>query len=515
MIITVDALRADRVSWAGYPRALTPRLSELTRSGLVFTRAYTPCADTRYSIPPLMSGQPLHRLPLDWRGRYLILDEKTAGEGTGTIFERLQRQGYQTRAMTGELMVDGMWYGLERGLDQLSGDPRVSLRSRSSARLTRGAQAQLQSWARRSANRPWALWLHYIDPHEPYLPHDKHHFGDQALDRYDGEIASTDEHIGRLLDELERLGLQERTIIVLSADHGEEFGEHGRQFHGKQLYDESVRVPFVISVPGAPQVTVDQPVSTLDMVDTLTELIGLPAGETRAPRSHAGRLRGERGPARQPVMTYRVHNTRPQLLGLSLVEWPHKLIYEPQTRRGTLFHLERDPEEREALNERAPLRYEALIRRAKREVQRFRRGIFESLYARHVRRPSPPPKGGAHITNGVTMISRSSSLERVGERALYSVSVELYVSAPVTDRLRFKVQWRGSSGEVSKTLPMEPLAGLYPPSSWRVGELITLESLERLSALDAQQAELIIERSGAQPLTFPVPQRLERAPSPR
>lgn len=505
LIITIDALRADHVGWMNYHRDTTPNLKTLTRSGLVFTRAYTPCADTRYSIPPLMSGQPLPSLPLDWRGRYLVLDprgEVTQG-GEGSIFKRLRRQGYQTAALTGELMVDGMWYGLERDLDRLYGDPKVTLRGRSSARLTREARKQLRAWASSRGAAPWGLWLHYIDPHEPYLEHSKHRFGPKPIDRYDGEIASTDEQIGALLEELKRLGMSERTLIVLSADHGEEFEEHGRRFHGKQLYDESTRVPLVISVPGAPQVEVTEPISTLDMVETVAELMGLTAGLQRHERSHAGRLRGEPAPPLRPVITYRVHNTRPQLLGLSIIEWPYKLIYELSGRRGQLFHLVSDPGERSELSAQEPERFSTLLTRARREVKRFQSGLFESLYARQVRRPAQPPRGGEVVSSNLTLVERSAGLERLGGRALYSARASFYVHGQV-EALRFKTRWRSASGEVSRTLPMEPLAGLYPTSAWREGELITVESFERLLEREAHSAELLIERPGSPTITLPI-----------
>jgi len=501
LFITIDALRADHVGWAGYHRPTTPQLDPLARAGLVFERAYTPCADTRYSVPPLMSGLPLPELSLDWRGRYLVMTPPAA-PSRATLFERLRAVGYASVGVTGELLTEGMWYGLERGFDQLIGDPQVQLRRRSSARLTELVTQQLKAWERRSDERPWALWAHYIDPHEPYLKRADYPFGERPLDRYDAEIAATDAQIGRLLATLKALGERERTLIVISADHGEEFGEHGRRFHGKQLFDESVRVPLLIHVPGAASVSVPEPVSTLDLVETLAELMGLAPGP-RSARSHAQRLSGGPAPRQEPVITYRVHNQKPQLLGLSIASGEHKLLYHGQRGLTQLYSVT-DGESSE-LSEREPALYRKLSSLARAEARRFKSGLFKQLYERHVT-PLSAAQQRSSLTSsrplgrGLQLVALKAERVRVGQRTLKQLKAQVLVTAQPEAGLRFKARWSGREGLKPKVIPIEALGGLYPPTRWRAGELVELISAERIPDELSLRAELIIEQRGTKPL---------------
>ena len=123
------------------------------------------------------------------------------------------------------------------------------------------------------------LWLHFFDPHAPYLVHPglSEAFGVETdLQRYDGEIAYTDLHVGRLLEALRASPDWNETVVVIVADHGEEFGEHGHFGHGYSLHEECVRVPLIVRVPGLAPQRVAEPVPTIDLVPTLLELTNTP-----------------------------------------------------------------------------------------------------------------------------------------------------------------------------------------------------------------------------------------------
>jgi HEAT repeat protein len=117
-------------------------------------------------------------------------------------------------------------------------------------------------------------WVHFFGPHEPYTPHDGFSFGDRPVDIYDGEIAYADAEIGRLVDAIKKQ--RPEAIIVVTADHGEEFGEHGGAYHGTTLYDEQVRVPLIVYVPHQTPRRVHPPVSLVDVAPTLLTLVGRP-----------------------------------------------------------------------------------------------------------------------------------------------------------------------------------------------------------------------------------------------
>ena len=119
------------------------------------------------------------------------------------------------------------------------------------------------------------MWVHFFEPHEPYETHPGIAFGDTALDRYDGEIAYVDRALGRLLAYIHRT--RPRAIVAITADHGEEFGDHGGRYHGTSVYEEQVRVPLVVVGPGVRAgASVDEPVQTIDLVPTVLSALGIP-----------------------------------------------------------------------------------------------------------------------------------------------------------------------------------------------------------------------------------------------
>jgi arylsulfatase A-like enzyme len=155
---------------------------------------------------------------------------------------------------------------------------------------------------------PWLLWLHYFDPHAPYLLHPGISTGfgtDSDADRYDGEIAYTDRHVGRLLEELAASPLSANTIVVIVADHGEEFGEHGNFGHGYALYEECVRVPLIVHAPGIAPRRVSDPVPTIDLLPTLLELCRVEARDDVEGRTILPLLRGETLPAQESLSEVR------------------------------------------------------------------------------------------------------------------------------------------------------------------------------------------------------------------
>src|SRR5690606_37393952 len=169
--------------------------------------------------------------------------------------ERLAKAGVYT------ISVQGHWYfdtntGLGRGFDVLDmsaapedrqgeGDKTVNSHLLSDAAIRHLQEPQL-------ADKPFFLWVHYLDPHAEYVPHEQFSFGSESRDLYDGEIAFTDHHVGRVLTALQQSPYADNTIIIVASDHGEAFGEHGMLRHGFELWEAIVRVPFLVYVPGQP-----------------------------------------------------------------------------------------------------------------------------------------------------------------------------------------------------------------------------------------------------------------------
>ncbi|MCC6213539.1 MAG: sulfatase-like hydrolase/transferase [Polyangiaceae bacterium] len=277
LLLTVDTLRWD-LGYAGNPRPVSPNLDRLAARSIVFEKAYALASYTSKSLAPMLIGKYGSETHRGWSHFNVYGREDTF------VQERLQRAGIRT------VSVQAHWYfkentGLGRGFDvlDLSASPRQLQqegdRSVVSDRVTDAAIAQLGK--PENTGRRFFAWVHYLDPHAEYVESPRHDFGDAERDKYDSEVAFTDEHVGRLLDFLEKQGLLEETIIIVTSDHGEAFGEHGMIRHGFEVWEELVRVPFFVFVPGLTAKKISVRRSQIDLVPTLLEIFGVarPSGE--------------------------------------------------------------------------------------------------------------------------------------------------------------------------------------------------------------------------------------------
>ena len=276
LLITIDAVRADHASAYGYRRKTTPALERLAARGTRFDWAITPSPTTRRAIPSLLTARYTSTLTFEegkdvWPPRLV----KKKHELLGQTFARA---GYQTAAILCCTTMFDRTAGVVEGIAEVDATA-ARIKKHSAEHMAERAEAFL---AARTANRPFFLWMHFIDPHNPYdQPADVEVFGDRPIDRYDAEIRLVDDRLGCLLDALDRTGLAASTVVAVAADHGDEFFEHGNQFHGRSLYAELARVPLVIATPGGAARAVPQPVSLVDLGPTLLDLVGVarPAGQ--------------------------------------------------------------------------------------------------------------------------------------------------------------------------------------------------------------------------------------------
>jgi arylsulfatase A-like enzyme len=265
VLITVDTLRPDRLGYNGHNRPTSPRIDRLAREGVVFTRATSAAGWTLPAVATIFTG----RLPSEHGATdfHWSLDASLP-----TLTSLLRANGYDTYGFVSHVMLTPS-YGMSEGFSHFDfsvlnvGDPHeVS----TAQQLTELARTGL-----RSAKEPYFLWVHYFDPHFKYIAHDQFPFGSQDIDRYDSEIAYTDYYIDELLKTVDR----GNTVIIFTADHGEEFGEHGSQYH-YTLHGEVMRVPLVIKAPGVAPRTDGDPAQQIDFLPTILALAGIeaPAG---------------------------------------------------------------------------------------------------------------------------------------------------------------------------------------------------------------------------------------------
>jgi arylsulfatase A-like enzyme/Flp pilus assembly protein TadD len=301
LVVTLDTTRADRLGSYGYAAASTPTLDAFARRALRFAAATSVAAETLPAHCSILTGRYPYAHGVRLNAEYRL------GAGETTLAERLRARGYETAAFVSAFVLDAR-YGLDQGFDLY--DDRVEpgggasfpsgTIERPADRTTDAALAWLE---RRRAGRPFFAWVHYFDPHAPYKPPAA--AAARAPGRpYDGEIAFVDEQLGRVLDRLKAKGLADRTVVAVLGDHGESLGEHGESTHGIFLYDAVLRVPFILSVPGASGIAgavEDGVVSEVDVVPTLLDLLGVKVGETEGPPMDGRSLVGAPPPADRAV----------------------------------------------------------------------------------------------------------------------------------------------------------------------------------------------------------------------
>lgn len=398
LLVTIDTLRADHLGVYGYRRATSPSIDALGRRGVVFEQAYTYWPKTRGSFVALLTGR-LAAQSGYGKTHPLLVDFNA------TLASVLRDAGYDTVAVVDNPNVAsslGYSKGFGRYRETWEESALASEMDRTRA-ITADAVAYLQA---ASPQRPFLLWLHYVNPHAPYeppAPFDRA-FLDAASERgpvlepvagfhggvprqwaragrplgwyvaqYDGEIAAVDAEVGRVLQALEASAVGERTLVVLSSDHGESLGEHGYYFdHGENLFDPSMRVPLLLAGPGLEAGRrSDVLASTLDLVPTLLDALKVSYPPDLAGVSLLGAARGERPPERARLPGQNDRN----LLGL----WGprFKLVATPTASgsRYALFDRHGDPGETRDASAAQP----QTLREERRELELFRERIDAQL----------------------------------------------------------------------------------------------------------------------------------------
>ncbi|QCC49285.1 sulfatase [Halobellus limi] len=453
LYITVDSVRADRMGYLGYERPTTPTLDGLAADGTAWTRAMASGIPTYFSFKSLLGGvHPLSRtsdlgLPREVPAlaeTFQKLGYRTAGFNAGNPW-LTDADGYDRGFQTFRdfLTDDQDGYGLAERLRALQRFvPDNDLVRDWAGRVARTGcaltgQVPLEPAERMTAaatewltdgvdaDRPTFLWIHYMDPHYPWVPPAEllEQFYDEPLSRldigrlwhtvagrhegtaersisesdldaidalYDAELRRTDDAIGDLLAVVDdTLGLSE-TVVAVAGDHGTELADHGNFSHAPQsLYDEVVRVPLLLRGPGVPSATMTEPVSLVDLPPTLLNHAA-PGREDAVPDAFEGRsLFEERDGPTFTNVTYGFNPaTRDGGTGEMLtacLEWPWKLVDREGTNEQELYHLERDPEEqRNLVTERSTVRDElqSEIESHRAETRRRQRTVVEKYRIR-------------------------------------------------------------------------------------------------------------------------------------
>jgi arylsulfatase A-like enzyme len=326
VLISIDSLRADHLGAYGYHRPTSPNIDRIAAEGIVFERAYSTTSWTLPSHLSMLSG----RYPDD---HGVVNDMTRLGDGVELLPELLATEGYRSAAVVSGLYLHGR-YGYDRGWERY--DDRLAplkkaqeIGPEAASRVTSDAvHAAAVGLLDHLEGGPFFLFLHYFDVHFDYRPpppwdtaFDSDYTGpvdglgvrdlkdararlperdlEHLVALYDGEIAWVDHWLGELDAELTRRGLRDRTMLIVTADHGEEFYEHGRLAHQANLFDTTLQVPLVVRLPGGrfAGIRSAEPVSLVDLLPTITD----PAGARRPPRLPGRNLIPRRSTWREPA----------------------------------------------------------------------------------------------------------------------------------------------------------------------------------------------------------------------
>jgi arylsulfatase A-like enzyme len=344
VLVTIDTLRADRLGVYGSDVG-TPNMDRIAREGAFAENAFVQVPLTRPSHLSLFTG----RYPFEHGVRQNVSPRFEVD--MPLLAEILRQNGFRTAGFVSSLVVSSE-SGLDRGFETFSDDfEEGSDRALFLDSVQRRGDATTEeaiAWLRDNSGSRFFLWVHLYDPHDPYEPPEP--YASRYAGRpYDGEVAFADELVGRLDRALGELGVAEKTLLVVTSDHGEAFEEHGETGHGYFTYDTTLRVPLIFRGPGIPpDREIELPVESVDVLPTVAELVGvvLPGSLHLAGRSLAGALRG--GDEPEPKSIY-AESLMPSLLYgwgeiVSIREGPWKLIESP---KAELYNLAEDPDEKD------------------------------------------------------------------------------------------------------------------------------------------------------------------------
>lgn len=333
MLIIIDTCRADHFGCYGYKRNTTPNIDKFAEESAVFEQAYSHSPWTMPSIASVFTSlHPKDHGIVKWVNP---LDLKVL-----TIAEHLRVQGFHTEGYASHVVFERK-YGFSQGFERYSISPTqkgdINSITTSKEITDLGIEA-----IDRPMKTPFFLWLHYFDPHFKYIQHEQFKFGLREIDRYDSEIAFTDHHIGRFLDRLRKTGLLEKTMVVITTDHGEEFQDHGGKSHAHTLYDELIRVALIIHAPGIVHSRVKRIVTQSDIAPTICAQAQVPI-----PDVFKGKSIHRFGRRYSPLFdrtvyseTYRKADKR----GVRKKRW--KLIHDRENEQFELYNLINDPLEK-------------------------------------------------------------------------------------------------------------------------------------------------------------------------
>ncbi len=372
ILYVVDALRADRLGAEFKGQAISPFLNELSAKGVVFENGYAAASWTKPSVTSLLTSlyPQVHQV-----GARSYTDVLPAS--VMTLADHLRRNGYLTANFSANPLSSTL-SNLDQGFDDTF-TPNSFLNSNPGAKTQKirsdHLNARMLPWIESNQNERFFIFVHSMDVHSPFAPPVNPFKGSSSkpskLDLYNAEVHFNDSQIRHLYSTLLELGLAEKTLFVLTADHGESFDEHGRSGHGTAIYEHEVHVPLLLVHPGSlPPKSSSSPVQLIDLLPTILGYCSIPFD---SPNEHAIDMlqKGPADPTRRIFLTRFLYPFDIELPAFNEVEhigmihegW--KLIVEESTQgremRYELYNLRKDPLEQRDLSQERIKKVDSLL----------------------------------------------------------------------------------------------------------------------------------------------------------
>ena len=382
-LLTVDSLRAD-MPWTGYPRKIAPNLTQLAAEGTTYTRAYSASSYTAKSVATMLSGR--------WASTLYRSGWFFANYSQANLFftEALQEQGIRTLGWHGH-MYFGRGKGLEQGFDVWELVPGITFDAQTDNHVTSEKMTKLgiELFGKgENTGKQFFAWAHYMDPHDQYIQHEEsEQWGKKNRDRYDSEVFYTDLWIGKLLDFCKKQPWWKNTVLIISADHGEAFGDHGMWKHAFELWEVLTHVPMIVVGPGIEAQRIDEPRSHIDLAPTIMDLMGQKALPSFLGTSLAPELFGLEKPKHRNVIVTELAEDSHNPPRRAILHGDHKLIVYGSGWKYQLFNLKVDPKEETDLAKTEP------------EVLEKMKKVYKDTYAKI---PTIEPYGGMKLRGGGT-----------------------------------------------------------------------------------------------------------------
>lgn len=476
VLLSIDAMRPDHMGAYGYRRPTTPELDRFAAEAARFTHAYTASPRSLRSFGAIWTGRYASQIEWGSDHQYPALEPANV-----TLAETLREAGYTT-VMFNNGNYFGRTAGFFQGFDENHESPLTGYKDD----VWPEVEAVTRWLGERGPAGPFFLWMHIMEPHEPYRDHaEPRDFGHAPMDRYDEEIARADQAARRVLDAVDALQAQqpERPVVVIvMGDHGEAFGEHGVFHHSFDLHEEAIRVPLLIRAPGVAPGPRAALTSLMDLNPTILNLAGLrPAGPTPA-RSLVAPLLDARVPyVGAPWRSHLYAEVTPDGVypaeQRSLVAPPYKLLWDVRHGTWELFDLARDPGEVLNLFDARPSVAHRLRAQLTGWVEGTTASRSSSVIEAHRLREPPKPQHALRVRFGdvFELLGYDLPDARVPIGGSFHLSLYYRVLQRTESPYAMDVSFAAEDGQAiwpAFRARHQPIQGRYPTTQWVPGEIL-------------------------------------------